>query len=99
MDEIIQEVKGGKVVKATRLPTQRKGVRIDSMSVVLEFENVMSKRVRMEYLSYDVREFIPAPLRCCVKEWGTLQDNVKENKYVQDVEVNMNMANVVKMQK
>lgn len=64
MEEIIQEVKGGKVVKATRLQTQRQGVKTDSLSVVLEFENVMPKRIRMGYLSYDVREFIPAPLRC-----------------------------------
>jgi len=64
VEEIIQEVKGGKVVKATRLQTQRKGVKTDSLSVVLEFEKVMPKRVRMGFLSYDVRAFIPAPLRC-----------------------------------
>lgn len=64
MEEIIQEVKGGEVVKATRLQTQRKGVKTDSLSVKLEFEKEMPKRVRLGYLSYDVREFIPAPLRC-----------------------------------
>ena len=35
VDEIIQEVKGGKMVKATRLQTRRKGVKIDSLSVLL----------------------------------------------------------------
>lgn len=39
-------------------------MKTDSLSVVLEFEKVLPKRVRMGYLSYDVREFIPAPLRC-----------------------------------
>ncbi len=34
-----------------------------------------------------------------VKEWDTRQDNVKESKDVQDVEENMIMENVVKMQK
>ncbi len=36
MDEIIQEVKGGKVVKATRLQTQRNGVRTDSFQVQVQ---------------------------------------------------------------
>ena len=39
MDEKAQEVKGGKVVKAARLQTQRKGLKSDSLSVVLQFEN------------------------------------------------------------
>lgn len=64
MDEIMQEVKGGKVLKATRLQMHRRGVKSDSFSVLLEFEKSMPKKIRMGYLSYDVREYIPAPLRC-----------------------------------
>ncbi len=64
MVEIIQEVKGGKVVKAIRVQTQRNDVKAASLPVLLEFENVMPKRVRSGYLSCDVRKFIPAPLHC-----------------------------------
>lgn len=64
MEEIIQEVKGGKVIKATRLQMTRNGIKKDSLSVLIEFESVMPKKIRMGYLSYDVRQYIPAPMRC-----------------------------------
>lgn len=80
MEEIIQEVKGGKVMKATWLQIKRNGVKNYSLSVLLEFENVMPKKIRMGYLSYDIREFSPAPMSVLIaKEWGTLQDNEKES--------------------
>lgn len=64
-DEITHEAKYGKVLKVTRLQMLRKDVKTDSMSVVLELvENVMPEKVRMGHLSYDVKEFIPAPLLC-----------------------------------
>lgn len=62
--ESTKEEKGGKMVKATNQQMQRKGVKTDSLLVVLEFQKIILKRVRMRYLSFDVREFIPAPLRC-----------------------------------
>lgn len=64
MEEIKHEVKGGKVMKATRLQMTRNWVRKDGLSVLLEFENVMPKKIRMGYLSYDVREYSQAPVRC-----------------------------------
>jgi len=63
-DEIIQEVKGGKIVKASRLQISRNGKKTDSLAVLLEFEKVLAKKIRIGYMSYEVREFIPAPLRC-----------------------------------
>lgn len=63
MDEIAQELRGGKVVKTRWPQTQRKGAKIDNLSVVLEIENIMPKKVKVGYLSY-VREFIPASLLC-----------------------------------
>ena len=44
MDEVMKEVRGGKVIKATRLQTKRNGEKIDSLSVLLEFEGVMPKK-------------------------------------------------------
>lgn len=64
MEVVMKEVRGGKVVKATRLQTKRNGVKEDSLSVLLEFEGEMPKKVIMGYFRFDVREFIPAPLRC-----------------------------------
>lgn len=50
IDEIIQEVKGGKIVKASRLQICRNGKKTDSLAVLLEFEKVLAKKIRRGYM-------------------------------------------------
>lgn len=65
MDEIKANVKGGKVKDARRLQTFRDGIKQDSESVMLEFEDeILPNKVTLGYMTYNVREFVPKPMRC-----------------------------------
>lgn len=64
-EHIQRNIKGGLVTKVKRLPYTRNGVREQSMSVMLIFdEDKIPERVRIGYLSYMVRPYIPPPTRC-----------------------------------
>lgn len=64
-DEIMSNVTGANVVKARRLPYTKDGVKRDSLSVLMYFnEHALPYRVKVGYLSYTVRPYIPPPLRC-----------------------------------
>lgn len=52
------------MVKATRLQRRRDGVKSDSLSVVLDFKDALPKHVMLGFISYEVREYVPTPLRC-----------------------------------
>ncbi|XP_013885915.1 uncharacterized protein LOC106533973 [Austrofundulus limnaeus] len=64
-DEIKSNISGGKVVEAKRLKRNKNGERSDSFSIMLKFEEErLPDKVFVGYMSYDVRPFIPPPLRC-----------------------------------
>lgn len=57
--------KGGVLKSALRLQVTRGGVRNDSESVLLDFEEEMlPKKVTLGFWSYSVREYVPKPMRC-----------------------------------
>nr|XP_055046932.1 uncharacterized protein LOC129432503 [Misgurnus anguillicaudatus] len=64
MEEIKENVRGGKVINARRLFQNKEGQRQESLSILLTFEGKIPEKVQLGYLSYTVREFIPKPLRC-----------------------------------
>lgn len=58
-------VKGGKVIGAKRLQYVKNKEKLDSLSVMLQFdEERMPERVKIGYVSYPVRPYVPPPLRC-----------------------------------
>lgn len=64
-DQIKENVKGVKVREARRLKTTREGQKCDSLSVMLTFdEERFPDKVYIGYMSYDVRLYVPPPLRC-----------------------------------
>lgn len=65
MDEIKANLKGGSVRNVRRLQVNREGARRDSESILLEFvSEVLPKKVTLGFMSYNVREYIPIPMRC-----------------------------------
>lgn len=65
MEEVKSNLKGGILLNAQRLQATREGTKVDSQSVVLQFEGEnIPKRVTIGYMSYYVRPYISRPLRC-----------------------------------
>lgn len=65
VDVIKESITNVKVREARRLKTKRDGALTDSLSIVLTFdEPELPRRVLLGYMSYDVRLYIPPPLRC-----------------------------------
>jgi len=65
MEGICTNIKNVNVSEAKRLKTKRDGVVCDSLSVLLTFEEErLPEKVFIGYMSYDVRMYIPPPLRC-----------------------------------
>lgn len=64
-EQIIKNVKGAKVREIRRLQTTREGQKCDSLSVLITFdEDRIPDKVFIGYMSYDVRLYVPPPLRC-----------------------------------
>ncbi|XP_016401002.1 uncharacterized protein LOC107733749 [Sinocyclocheilus rhinocerous] len=64
-DKIKSCVEGGEGNGAKRLQYVRNKERMDSLSVMLQFdEERMPERVKIGYVSYPVRPYVPPPLRC-----------------------------------
>ncbi|XP_049912384.1 uncharacterized protein LOC126397555 [Epinephelus moara] len=60
-----ENIKGGTVTNVRRLKTWRLGEKVDSMSVLLEFnEGKLPDSVFVGFMRYNVREYVPPPLRC-----------------------------------
>lgn len=58
-------IEGSKVVGAKRLQYVKNKERLDSLSVMLQFdEERMPERIKIGYVSYPVRPYVPPPLRC-----------------------------------
>lgn len=69
LSESVDSVKEGinivKVREAKRLKTRRNGNICDSLSIMLTFEeDKLPDKVFIGYMSYDVKVYIPPPLRC-----------------------------------
>lgn len=64
IEDVKKEIQGGKVIEAKRLQTNKSGVKLDSLSILLVFEKTMPSEVQMGWINYKVREYIPQPLRC-----------------------------------
>ncbi|XP_056270945.1 uncharacterized protein LOC130194087 [Pseudoliparis swirei] len=82
MEELKRNLKGGAIVNAQRMKMTREGVKMDSESVLIEFEekNVPNK-VFLGYLSYPVRVYVPKPLRCFkCQRFGHIANNCKEKR-------------------
>lgn len=64
MEDVKNEIQGGKVIEAIRLKSKRDGALKETLSVVVQFERTLPKSVQLGYIHYSVREYIPKPLRC-----------------------------------
>lgn len=65
VDDIKGSLDGGTVVSARRLQMWKDSKRCDSMSVMIQFEgNTLPIKVKLGFMSFSVREYIPPPLRC-----------------------------------
>lgn len=64
-EDIMSNVSGANVVKCRRLMFTRDRIKKESLSVLLFFdEKVLPTRIRVGYMSFQVRPYIPPPLRC-----------------------------------
>lgn len=62
---IKSNIKGVKVTEVKRLKCVRNKEKVDSLSVMLQFdEEKMPERVYIGYVSYAVRAYVPPPIRC-----------------------------------
>jgi len=64
-EEILENVSGAKVVKARRLLYLKNGTKQESLSILLQFqEEMLPTRVKVGFMSFQVRPYVPPPLRC-----------------------------------
>ena len=64
-EEIMRNVTGARVERVKRLTYNKDGVKKESLSILLSMrEERLPTRIRVGYMSYQVREYIPPPLRC-----------------------------------
>lgn len=65
LEDMKKNIKGGTVVGIKRLMAKRDGVRVESTSLLLEFkEQRLPERVKIGFVSFNVREYVPPPIRC-----------------------------------
>lgn len=65
VDDVKGSINNAKVKEAKRLKTRRDCVITDSLSIVITFEeDKLPERVFVGYMSYEVKMYIPPPLRC-----------------------------------
>lgn len=64
-EEVKKNITGASVKDVRRLKFVRNNEKIDSLSVVLNFDEVkLPERVFLGFVSYTVRQYVPPPLRC-----------------------------------
>lgn len=65
LGKMMEDIEGGRVVSLKRLKAWRAGKKVDSLSVLVEFQGeVLPRYVTVGYLNYNVRMYEPPPLRC-----------------------------------
>lgn len=66
MIDLKWNIKGRNVIEAKRLQRNREGNKEESLSVMLRFESseVLPSKVMIGYVSFQVRAYVCAPLRC-----------------------------------
>lgn len=65
LDKLKRSIQGGDVTRLKRLTRMVNGERVDSLSVLIEFEgNNLPDKIKIGYLSFMVRPYVPPPLRC-----------------------------------
>ncbi|XP_035998476.1 uncharacterized protein LOC118564421 [Fundulus heteroclitus] len=65
LEKLRRNIQGGEVKKVRRLLRTVDGERVNSLSVLLEFQDsVLPERVKIGCMSYFVRPYVPPPLRC-----------------------------------
>lgn len=82
IEEIKNNLKGGRITNAYRIKIWKDGVKKDSETVVIEFEgDVLPGRVMIGFMCYYVREFVPKPVRCfkCQK-FGHVASSCKQKQ-------------------
>ena len=64
------------------MKTTKEGVRMDSETVLVEFEGeCVPKKVFLGFMSYPVRVYVPKPLRCFnCQRFGHIAKNCKEKR-------------------
>lgn len=64
-EEMKDNMIGAKVLEVKRLSTTRNGEKCNSLSVMIKFDEAkLPGKVYIGYMSYEVRPYIPPPLRC-----------------------------------
>lgn len=64
-EQIRDNVTGAKVLEVKRLKTTRNGEKCNSLSVMIKFDEAkLPSKLYIGYMSYEVRPYIPPPLRC-----------------------------------
>jgi len=96
LEELRKVIKGGMITEITRLQAFRNGEKTDSESVLLHFkDDVLPMKVMVGYMSFNIREYVPPPLRCYkCQRYGHTANDAKGNRDVVDVEENMHMESV-----
>ncbi|XP_038159537.1 uncharacterized protein LOC119795547 [Cyprinodon tularosa] len=65
LDKIKRSVVGAKVNNLKRLSKTVNGERVGSLSILIEFEDEeLPKNIKIGYLNFQVRPYVPPPLRC-----------------------------------
>lgn len=65
LGKLKDSIEGGRAISLKRLKTWRSGEKVDSLSVLVDFQGeTLPKYVIVGYLNYNVRMYVPPPLRC-----------------------------------
>lgn len=104
-DEIVNGLKQYKVIKAEKQKTKKNDIWVDSSTVILTFKsNSFPSKIKIGYLSANVRQYVPNPMRCskcykyghtkkyCKNEMETCRD-CGENKSQEHVCVEIKCTN------
>lgn len=96
LDELKKMMKGGKVTDIKRLEAFRDGRKVESKSVMIQFdEEVLPQKVMVGYMSFSVRSMsLSQSGALSVRDMDTLQMFAGGNKDVENVGGSMHMESV-----
>ncbi|XP_013856338.1 uncharacterized protein LOC106512216 [Austrofundulus limnaeus] len=65
LERLKKNIQGGEVRRLKRLQKHVNGEKIESLSILLEFQGeVLPDKVKIGFMSFSVRPYVPPPLRC-----------------------------------